>query len=693
MIIEKLTIENFRQFKGRQVLNLAPEGNKNVTVVHAENGFGKTTILKAILWVLYGKDALQDDFEKPDSILHEGLAHQSDSPQKTNAIVELLFTHGDKRYLLKRTLTLQQQQNGESNKSKIELCLLSDGQTLELDNAKARIQSMIPSGISGFLFFNGERINFLAEEKNSTQVTQAIHQMLGLELIKTAISDLSHQNVLGFFRKEQRNHAKKEKKELLDNLEKLESQKSEKKAEKEQSTKNLQSISKEITEIDHKLAQNQSTRDLQEERFALDSQLENDRTERKDVENQLCKTISNHGFTFFSGILVQRGKEILAQLRSEGKIPARVLNSFLKELLDSQNCICKRHLKLGTEERKYVEGLLTIAGDEEFNNAVGTIDHAIGVMESEEQVIREKVNDYIKKRLQLFTKIGNTEERLAKIHEILNEKDDDAIKDLEERRGYLETARETHLKSIGALEAGIKADEAEIEILNEKIRTLLEEEEDAQKVQRRIDAINACINTLTEILKAETEELRPLLNDQIDQYFRKIMTKDYWAELTDDYKLRVQKKVFNSKGDPNRTDAALSTGERTVISLIFIASLLALSKRRSEIPTILKGLSGSIFPLVIDSPFGSLSIFREGVARIIPELAPQILLLVSPEQYNGSVEGVLAQTGKVGKRYYLSYHGPSLPEKSKPELSIGGEIFKQYYEVKDDEYTQIEEIF
>ena len=170
------------------------------------------------------------------------------------------------------------------------------------------------------------------------------------------------------------------------------------------------------------------------------------------------------------------------------------------------------------------------------------------------------------------------------------------------------------------------------------------------------------------------------------------MTKDYSAELTDDYKLRVQKKVFSSRGDAKLTDAALSTGERTVISLVFIASLLALSKRRSEIPTILKGLSGSVFPLVIDSPFGSLSIFREGVAKIIPELAPQILLLVSPEQYNGSVEKVLNQTGRVGKRYYLSYHGPSLPEKSKPELSISGETFTQYYEVKDDEYTQIEEI-
>lgn len=693
MIIEKIIIENFRQFKDRQVLNLSPEGNKNVTVVHAENGFGKTTILKAILWALYGQDGLQDDFEKPDAILHEGLTHQSDEPDKTFASVELVFSHDDnKKYILKRTLSLRQQLNGETNKSTVELSSLTNGQTLTLDNPKSRIQSIVPNGISGFLFFNGERINFLAEEKNSNQVTQAIRQMLGLELVQTAINDLLHQNVLGQFRKEQRAYANKEKRELLESLDKLEIQKQEKENRKEQVNKNLQSIDREISEIDKKLSQSQTSQDLQEERASLTTKLEKDKNELEDIESQLCKIIAGYGFTFFSESLVQRGREILNKLRSEGTIPARVLNSFLKELLDSQNCICKRHLQLGTEERKYVEGLLTIAGDEDFNNRVEKIYHSIGVMESEEPVRRDQVNDHIKNRIRLFIEIQNTEERLKQIHEILNEKDDDAIKDLEKRRGELAKSKEKHHEENGELKEKIAAIQEEIEDLNKKISKVLEEEEEAQRVQRRIDAINASVNILKEILNTETEELRPLLNGEIDKYFRKIMTKDYSAELTDDYKLRVQKKVFSSRGDAKLTDAALSTGERTVISLVFIASLLALSKRRSEIPTILKGLSGSVFPLVIDSPFGSLSIFREGVAKIIPELAPQILLLVSPEQYNGSVEKVLNQTGRVGKRYYLSYHGPSLPEKSKPELSISGETFTQYYEVKDDEYTQIEEI-
>jgi DNA sulfur modification protein DndD len=184
-----------------------------------------------------------------------------------------------------------------------------------------------------------------------------------------------------------------------------------------------------------------------------------------------------------------------------------------------------------------------------------------------------------------------------------------------------------------------------------------------------------------------------LLNKEIDSHFRKIMTKDYWAELTEDYTLRIRKHVGGGEDvDPIKIDVALGTGERTVTSLVFIASLVSLAKQRSEIPTILRDLAGSAYPLVIDSPFGSLSIFRRGVARYIPELAPQVLLLVSPEQYNGQVETALNESGRVGKRYYLTYHGPTMPQRANPELVINKQLIQQYFPNNNEEFTIIQEL-
>ena len=45
MILEKLIVENFRQFRGRQEIVFSDLRERNVTLVHAENGFGKTALL------------------------------------------------------------------------------------------------------------------------------------------------------------------------------------------------------------------------------------------------------------------------------------------------------------------------------------------------------------------------------------------------------------------------------------------------------------------------------------------------------------------------------------------------------------------------------------------------------------------------------------------------------------------------
>ena len=84
--------------------------------------------------------------------------------------------------------------------------------------------------------------------------------------------------------------------------------------------------------------------------------------------------------------------------------------------------------------------------------------------------------------------------------------------------------------------------------------------------------------------------------------------------------------------------------------------------------------------------------FREGVAKHIPELAPQVLLLVSPEQYNGQVEKAMTESGRVGKRYYLTYHGPTMPERAQQVLTVNGAPYQQYFPDRAGEFSEIMEI-
>jgi DNA sulfur modification protein DndD len=699
MILERLVLDNFRQFKGRQEIVFSDLRERNVTVVHAENGFGKTTLLKALLWGLYGRDGLMgndgnpDDFERPDSIIHEGLALRSKDPINLTATVEITFTHDNDRYILTRQLTLAQQKLNP-RQTTLSLEVMRSGQTFSLDRPQQRIQAIVPDGISRFLFFNGERINYLAMERNSAQVTDAIHQMLGLELLKKTIEDLRHQNVRGKLRSELKEMTSEEKRTLIEELSKLEEQLREYKSQEDQTLANLKAIQAEISIVDSKLAANRVAHELQTKRFHLTQERDELVSKRDDVTKRLSKMIADDGYTLFTAQLINRGREIVARFRSEGKIPARVLNTFLQELLEHGNCICNRTLAPGTPERAAVESLLTIAGDQDFNNAVGALDHAIGLIEGVSGQTNDLLIQLKMERLGYSRDIRERDEELEEIHQKLGGKNDEEVSQLESKRKSLGLDRDAQHAAIGRIGEQIKITSEAMESLEGQIRQIADKEEAAARAQRRVDAVEDCAVLLEQILKAETEDLRPLLNTEIDSHFRKIMTKDYWAELTDNYTLRIRKRVAGGDGssDPVEIDAALSTGERTVTSLVFIASLVALAKRRSEIPTILRGLAGSAFPIAIDSPFGSLSIFREGVAKYIPELAPQVVLFVSPKQYDGEVEAALKASGRISKRYYLRYYGPTMPEKAAPELIVDGQKIQQYFSLDNDEYTEVVEL-
>lgn len=692
MILERIVLNNFRQFKDRQEIVFSDLRERNVTLIHAENGFGKTTLLNALLWALYGRDGFTDDFEKPDSLIYEGLAHYAKDKNSAKASVELTFTHDTERYILTREISLLEQLN-DSRKTKPTLLLLKDGQTTRLDNEQKRIQSMVPKGVSNLLFFNGERIDHLAMEKNSSEVTEAIHQMLGLKLLKTTIEDLQNSNVRGRFLRELRENTSDEKRVLLESLTSSEARMKDLEEDQKQISLNIKAIGAEISGIDKKLDANRESHELNAKRMRLLEELKDLGTKRDDLVRRLSKLIAEDGYTLFTGDLVKRGCEIMRDLRDRNLIPAPVIDSYLQELLDSGLCICERHLPPGSPEFEAVKKRLSAAPNQDFNNAVSAIDHAIGLLEGVSQQTREQLRQLNAERLELQIEIRNREEEEAEIHQALGGKDDEEVQALEAARKKHLLDKEAFHAKLGAIGRDIETEKETIERLTQQIKDIADQEEIAARAQRRVDAVEECIGTLQAILTAETEDLRPILNDEIDTHFRKIIDREYWAELSADYSLRIRKRVPGREEGEEvaEIDVALSTGQRQVTSLVFIASLLSLARRRSEIPTILKGLSGNEYPLVTDSPFGQLSIFRSGVAKWVPNLAPQVVLLVSPKQFDGDVAEALQETGRIGKRYYLAYYGPSMPERAQPQLVIDGQPIQQYFH-SAEEYTEIREL-
>ena len=60
MILQKLEMNNFRQYIGEQTVEFSTDPEKNVTVLIGVNTSGKTTIVRAFEWCLYGKNGFED---------------------------------------------------------------------------------------------------------------------------------------------------------------------------------------------------------------------------------------------------------------------------------------------------------------------------------------------------------------------------------------------------------------------------------------------------------------------------------------------------------------------------------------------------------------------------------------------------------------------------------------------------------
>lgn len=696
MILEKLAIENFRQFRGKQELFFSTIQDRNVTLVHAENGFGKTALLNALLWGFYGHDGLTEDLPKKESIIHEGIAARPGNPASIAARVTISFSHDNEKYHLVRELTLEQQKL-DAKKSDLTLELSQDGMVQPVQHAQKKLLSIMPAGISEFLFFNGEGIEHLAREENAAKVTDAIRQMLGLKLLETSIEDLRHSSVIGKLRNELRERTSAEKAAKIDEQNKLEDDIAEWNKRKDTNQKNLIATDLELETLSTKLELNKEAHHFQMRRADLERKQTGLGQDLIAINKRLGQIISEDSYALFASDLVHRGRKIVDQLRSEGKIPARVLNSFLKELLESHRCICKRNLDDGSAERKAVEELMTYAGDQQFNNAVGALDNALGRIEEGAEHTRKTLQETNATRLKILDDLKLIREELADIHQKIGGKADEEANKLEETREKLKIRQRELLGEKGKIESKVEELLVDRDKKKKEIQDIIDNEADAQRAQRRLTAVEDATTLLERLLTIETEELRPVLNKEIDEHFRKIIGVDYWAKLSEDFKLKIMKRVLVSDIDDEverseEREVALSQGQRQVTSLVFIASLVALARRRTKIPTILKGVTGSEYPLVMDSPFGQLSQFRPGVARWIPELAPQVVIFVSSTQFEGAVADELKKSNRVGKRYYLAYHGPNIHTDAKREMTIGKHKVTVYFQEKKEEFTEIQDL-
>jgi len=690
MNIESIIINNFRQFRGKQKLDFASGGQKNITLIHAENGFGKTTILNALLWALYGHSGLTNDFEGKQKIISHSLVYDDSIDEKEKfAEIVLNFKHDEEEFRLTRRLTLKQQRL-DPKKETLNLQWNIDGIQVSVKNPTKKIRSIIPPGVSKYLFFNGERINELGLDENRSGLKDAIEQMLGLKILADTIEDLSSESILADIRKDLVRFSNDENKATIKNQIRLEEEIG--RFEKEKNDKFIEGekCKQTINTIDEKLKDFAATKQNVEERAKLTKERNDHDLAYTKSNEELGHFLRDEAFMFFVPDLLKKSKKIIQGLKERNVFPVPVSVNFLDELLERRICVCGNPLKDGSKEFKNIQSKKKSIPDQGFHEAVNSVEATITrIDEKITSGSTKKTYKRICSALSLASeKRSNCEEEIERLlKEIGVGNKESVINELNINLTTHQKSEKAIHQRIGALTQLINDTKKQKSVVDAEVSKLGLREEKYLKAKNKSDLVNESVEVLKKILEVETKELSEILNREINKNFSQIIDRDYKAVLTEGFELNI----IQNYGDVE-VEVAKSTGQRQVMLLAFVASLVELASKRGELDTILKNLTGNIYPIVVDAPFGNISQFRKKICSWIPKLAPQLTMFLTSTQYEGAAAEALKENDRIGKRYYLKHKGPLRQDKDwNSEIEIDGEKYT-HYEESDEETTEIVEM-
>ncbi|PWW23483.1 DNA sulfur modification protein DndD [Geodermatophilus normandii] len=649
MRLIELRMRNFRQFEGQHVLALAPDGSRNVTVVYGANGAGKTTLLNAFTWCLYGE--LSRDFMYPDRLLSDSLWNGMPVGQTESAVVGLDFEHEGDHFTLTRTARVAKISSDAVQKPVVQAHLVRrsiDG-AIDVNNPNDFVDTVLPKRLHHFFFLNGERFEHLLSADAFVDIETAIKTILGIEIIERGVAHLKdvEKRLSAAYRK----LGNAQEAQILNRLE--DAQGRLERVQEQQRTNEMKArhAGEEISRLDERLRELEGSRRLQQDRDRLTAQYTADEERRKSALARRLDLIGQRGFLPF---VAEAGEHVCAkyqEMREKREIPRPVKTQFIDDILEHGECVCGTDVSADGPARRKLESWRSKAGKPELEEAWT----ALGAKVAEWPLfhlpeLRKQLDDMDAEVARRTASMSSVRQELSELSRKLGEADEEDIRGLEARRAHAGRDRDELLKQAGELKRDLKAAESDLQKAQVDLRMAEAANKEAAIAQRRVLATEDVRRALETMRGLRTRDVREELDSRIKSVFSQVVKKRQVPQLSESFELLLQEEV-NGQWVPK----AMSTGEAQVLTLSFVGGLADQARatyatRKAAQANPLVSASGGIFPFVADAIFGTLDeSFRREVTRLLPNLAPQVVLFLSKAQSAGEVRAQLEErVGAVG---------------------------------------------
>lgn len=644
MLITKLTLNNFRVFRGVHEIDLRPaparlskngpiEGTERPIILFGGlNGAGKTSILTAVRLALFGRQAFSqvlsngEYIEALSELIHKGVGHGG---VQDNASIELEFKYS---------------QNGEENTYKVirgwkrgkkdSLCLEKDGiqiPELNYEQCQGFLNELIPTGIADLFFFDGEKIAELAEDESGSVLKTAVRRLLGLDVIAKLKSDL---NI--FLKKQGSSALSQSLKEEMDSLDEQRIS-HERNAEKLRGEADIvdaqiELVSRDILSLENKLSQNGGAwaKTREDEQQKVDSLLK----EKVELEKQIRMEIETSLPFALAPNAMQR---LQTQIKQEQQIKKK--QNFGNELDSFLETLRSKYPSFDTE-------MAQSAITDSFKVHVGEFDSAellLDISDRQANTIDYQLSNLARES---FSRFDEARVRLKKVEEEI----DNASNNI---------ARAPEQEQVQELFADVRALDKKKEKLIIEYHALLEEAkrelrqalETARQIQKLHDknkdqsnkdqSISNAQNSIL-LLEKFGEQLTKARVNQLEnefvQSYKKLARKEdlqlsasinpssFDVELVDEHGIKINRK-------------AMSAGEKQIYAISILEALGRTSGRK--------------LPIIIDTPLGRLDSHHRDklVENYFPTASHQVVILSTDTEidrnYTSLIQDDIARTYEI----------------------------------------------
>lgn len=665
MRFHRMELKNWRSFLGTHQIDFAIEETRNITVLIGQNGAGKTALLNAFTWVLFGETTT--GFRRPNDLFNHTALETIEVGSFNDMYVSLEFDHDGARYMVKRSLKAERSQPEGTltiGETKLLAVLKKKGITETIDQDK--INAVLPPGLHPFFFFPAENIGKDIDKNDAASIrasmSRAIDVLLGIERYDNALKIIS--KALTTHLKSPHNAPKdatisvaeeemKTAREAWDKAEKR----------KKGLPKIIENEQQVAEDLSRQLEASDAFSDVAKEmnKIKADSLLEIETINR--TRQDQISAINHNCAVVFGNKISADAKTVLDIAHKDGKIPPRVSAGLLDELINNRKkCICGRGL--GNCELQELESLRSCTLEDAIAEVASDLRGRLPLLienddGSIDKLVADEILEYDKKAVQADRRRVKLELRRKELLDQqpeISHSDPAKIREAWQKRekillGYQQEQNQI-TKDLPELEQAKKDTE-------KRYQKALNKQSKAKSIGKARGLLSSVEETLSTIQAAVRACARKDVERAMNDFYTPLLLKNYRVSLTEDFHYKI---IDESTG---RTVGA-SSSEVALATFAFVGALAALIPVYARLERLLPAGDGksvgsiradaaNAYPVVLDAPYSPFGKEYAGqFSQALPDLLPQSVIIVREDQLE--YVDSLVNDNRVGTAYVLQMH-------------------------------------